>query len=470
MLMKKMIYFSLLFFAIASCEKEAPNNSALNGEKDEKFQDSQSGNKSSSSNDSYLCEAINSSDLDCYDKGALLLNEENDLSSTVCNNLVSNANNFDEAVLEIVLSSQSVITDEDLVSIINHDGITDGTVESILYSQSPLSASVISATQNKRPSIDLSAIASTNDLDKLLCLCEGRMYFAEKIIVTKTCGETSFILESSFSRPLSHSIDPENQEKLAGGCGGKWTCGNSKVTDQGDGITKIQCTIPPETKCAKIIRTEPKSFSPGENGLLGMLSNSNASDFVKGSHILNQESISDNLMSEIIDLACEMNPYVVEVILLTSGKISQDNLIKIINQPAINDVTVTNILAVNSPINSRIGGLVTKLRPGISVSYVNSFADKDMLVTMCCQSITVGSNIIVTEIDNKTHEIMTFDKETIPFGTSALESDISTLAAGGGGKWIKGEVSAATTHPNGSTVTYCVTPPNEKCAKVVKSN
>lgn len=468
--MKKMMYFVGLFVIIAACEKENPNDVALNGQQGEEFQESQSGNKSCGSNDGYLCEAINSSDMDCYDKGALLLNEENDLSSTVCNSLVSNADNFEESVLEVVLSSQSFLSDEDLISIINHDGITDGTVESILYSQSPLSGAVVSATQANRPSIDLSAIASTNGLDKLLCLCEGRMYFAEKIIVTKTCGETSFILENFFSRPLSHSIDPENQEKLAGGCGGKWTCGNSKVTDKGDGISVIQCTVPPETKCAKIIRTEPKSFSSGENGILSMLSNSNASDFVKGSHVLNQESISDNLMSEIIDLACEMNPYVIEVILLTSGKISQDNLVKIINQPAINDATVTNILAVNSPIDNRIGGLITKLRPGISVSYVNSFADKDMLVTMCCQSITVGSNIIVTEIDSKTHEIMTFDKETLSFGTSAQESDINVLAAGGGGKWIKGEVSVSSTHPNGSSVTYCVAPPNVKCAKVVKSN
>ncbi|MGC9332192.1 MAG: hypothetical protein ACP5DZ_10015 [Bacteroidales bacterium] len=126
-----------------------------------------------------------------------------------------------------------------------------------------------------------------------------------------------------------------------------------------------------------------------------------------------------------------------------------------------------NILIVHSPLDENIKKYIKKFRSKISVDYINQFSDKEILLSMCDQTLIIGDRIEIKE-GNRHDEYNVYNKVIINLFSSISEADKAMFLTGGNNsKWVYGELSAHI-GDNGSDIYYCVKPPNKKCLKLAK--
>lgn len=416
--------------------------------------------------DSYLISVIQNTQMNQYEKARILLNEDL-LSTTVCNELLSNSANYDQYIIEVVLASQIELKDEALINLIEKVGINDATVKSILQSKSPLSNTVKSKLTSTRPNINTTDIVQYDNYIKLINMCDQSILYTESLIYSKGSDRSNFLTKNLQSKKFINTTNDSNIAMMISGCGGRWTCGSARVRDEGNGITSIQC-INTSEKCVKIAK-EKKSLSTFDNGIVSVLDDPNLNSFEKTNSILNIENISPELMNEIIDRRTSLNSHSFEIILLSSGKISDSNLAKMIIDPTINESLLRNILIVNTPLSEDSKDLISRFHPSISLSGIANYNNKSLAISLCLGGLLSGDNISINEVSDTNHEISVTNQTIIPFVFSASDPDVATMIAGCGGKWICGEYVYKTKFD--TTVTHaCSAPPNKKCVKVAKTN
>lgn len=464
--MKKVIKPLILFISTSlltiGCQKEkiTPRGVETNSHIESSYE------KAGNQNDSYLIQVINSQNLDAFEKGNELISVRQ-LSDNVLTEFVQKANLFDQYVIEVVLSSQNELFSDLLTAMINNNSITDETLESILISKAPLDANIISELNSNQRNVDINKIQLGNKNVKIVSICANVIIMADAITTLNSCDETVFLLENASTIPLANSCIKSDSDKLraAGGDGG-WTKGRAIIQEEGDD-TYLRCRRPPYSKCAKVIRKNV-SLSNNEIGLLNTLKSSNQSDFQKGKMLLEENEISENLMSEIIDLGCSLDSYVMETVLMSSGKLSEDNLIKVMLSENFSDEMVKNILITNPPLSNRTEGYVLKLRPNLNLSEIQYYYDKSIMIALCCGQIFIGNSVTIEENGHNAHNISIDNESILSFANSISQNNLETMRqVGGGGNWIKGELSWVS--ENNQVSNYiCSRPPNKRCAKVVK--
>lgn len=435
-----------------SCSK---NNDVLEGSSNKELK--------SASNDTYLLSVMNDPDMDQFDKASVLLNE-NQLSSVICKKLI--ADSYNPYIIEVVLASQITLENDVLIDLIEDDDLNDATVLSILRSKSPLSAAVISTLSDNRPGISLSGISKYNNDVKLMSMCDGKVIYTKRLVTSKSKDGTIFMLQDAEELSLANTVGASDLNKMLAGCGGNWTCGDKTVTDKGDGVTIVACLIS-QKKCVKVMQPS-KSLTADDQTIVNLLENESLSDFEKGNQILELDSISPNLMSEIIDHRGSLHSFVFETILLSNGKISEENLIKLIIDEKLNGTLLKNILIVNSPLSADIEALVAKFHPKISLSQVRAFDKSDIALSICALTLISGDEIDIRKTSNTSHEATVTNRVLIPLSSTASSGDIEKMADGcGGSRWVCGELVVTSTQA-GVTKYVCQTPPNDKCLKLSK--
>jgi hypothetical protein len=464
---KSILFYSIIvlgsFSLINSCKKEFPEKNVS------KISSGPSTRGKTTNVDAYLNSVLDDESIDCIEKTNQLIGH-GELSLPICNKLLSKMGEFSPYELEVIFGSQIDLPDQIISKLIESPLISDATLKTILISNTPLSTGNISKVQANRSSILISEINGFNNLEKFICLCDNVMIFGTNVIEVKECNSVTYIIENSFTRTLANGSG-DNSARIAAGCGDGWTCGKltSSSTTYPDGLTVtiVNCSRPPEDKCAKRLK-KSHDLSPQDQGSLNQLRNSNSSDFVNGKHILNLEIISESLMSEIIEMKCDLNPFVFETILLTAGKLSDNNLIKLINQKEqLSDAFITNVLIVNTPLTERVRGEIANIRPDLNLSYVGTFNTKDVVFSFCYKSLIYGDDLTLTDVSNGTKLEFTNGGE-IPMINTADSEEIGDLTTGCGSHYICGELH--TVSGNTTTTIYtCATPPNDhKCLKVAK--
>ena len=416
-----------------------------------------------SSNDTYLISVMNDPDMDQFDKASMLLNETQ-LSSVICKKLI--ADSYNPYIIEVVLATQITLENDVLIDLIEDDGLNDATVLNVLCSKSPLSAPVLSALSDNRPSISLSDISKYNTDIKLMSMCDGKVIYTKRLVTSKSADGTIFMLQDAAERSFANTVSASDLNKMLVGCGGSWTCGDKTVTDKGDGVTIVSCLVS-QKKCVKVLQPS-KSLTADDQSIVDLLDNESLSDFEKGNQILELDSVSPNLMREIIDHRSSLDPFVFETIVLSNGKILEENLTKLIIDEHLNRTLLKNILIVNSPLSAEIKALVTKFHPSISLSQVGAFDESDIALSICALSLISGDEIEIRKTSSTSHEASVTNRVLIPLSSTASSDDIEKMADGcGGSRWVCGELVVTSTHA-GVTKYVCQTPPNDKCLKLSK--
>ncbi|MBN4072396.1 hypothetical protein JYT74_00010 [Crocinitomix catalasitica] len=106
--MKNFIFLTTVAVAVISCKKDDFSGNPLGGSSDGSIFE-ESNTRGSTSSDKYLKDVINDADLNDFEKGNILISN-GELSSTVCQELIVNAGEFDQYVLEIVFGSQRALS------------------------------------------------------------------------------------------------------------------------------------------------------------------------------------------------------------------------------------------------------------------------------------------------------------------------------------------------------------------------
>ena len=416
-----------------------------------------------SSNDAFLLSVLNNNGLDSYDKGSVFLDQDS-LSELVIDSLLSLSIGFDPYVIELILTSQISLTEHSLRSIIDCNYITTPTLLNILYSKTPLSANIEDYLYQKRQT---NINSSYDNYEKIISVCGGGVIYAEKIIEVRDCSTTSFALINPIQRSFNCicNCNDQNINKLFESTGGgKWIRGESTVK-VGDGITWISCKTPPSPKCMKRISTKTNTF-PQDNGIMNFL-NSNTSDYIKGKRLLSEDSLSEYVLLEIINRACYFDKFVTEIVFLNQEQLSDKVIYSLILSPNISDDMLTNILIVNTPLNSKAIELASKVRPNVNVGEINSYSNKKILLSLCSRSLIIGDEIIITTNMNST-SFQVFNIERKYFTSSISDNNLKFLVSGASAdKWILGEEAVVVPRPESTTIA-CTRPPNTKCVKIKK--
>ncbi|MBN4072395.1 hypothetical protein JYT74_00005 [Crocinitomix catalasitica] len=306
-------------------------------------------------------------------------------------------------------------------------------------------------------------------MTKLISFQDGGMFLAESSTKTKSCGEVVHILENVTFRAFGNSISNGNMDILAADCGEGWTCGERKVEEFQPGVLRITCTPPPNIKCVKEVTETETKISGGDNGLLNFLTASSVSDFKKGQMLLNSGDLSQALISEFIDLSCELDPSVVEIVLLANRGLSETNLTKLMLQPksSISDATLTNILIMNTPLSANTQKNVSRLRKDVDLSFINKFNGKVLAIAFTFQQILVGDKLIIEEISKKESSFEFTNLIELSFANPASEEDLGIMTEGCGEGYICRDLVLSKTSPTGTSVFFCsTTPANAKCLEL----
>jgi hypothetical protein len=354
-------------------------------------------------------------------------------------------------------------TDNTLKSIIDCISISTPTILNILYSKAPLTTDVSGYLYNKR---QVNANNSFDNYEKIISVCGGGVIYAEKIIEVSDCNTSKFALINPIQRPFSNTFDCDNQniQKFLAGSGGKWIRGESSVIE-GETITWIECKRPPTPKCMKRI-SEKSLTMPQDNGIINFL-NSNTSDYTKGKRLLSENSLSEYVLLDIINRACYFDKFVTEIVFLNQDHLSEKVIYSLILSPNISDEMLTNILIVNTPLNNKIIEIATKVRPKLNAGILNTYSDKNILLSLCSRALIIGDEIKISFNNNSTtFQVFNIDRKYL--SSSISDNDLKFLVSGASaGTWIYGVESIVITNP-GSTTIACVKPPNTKCVKIKK--
>ncbi len=457
--MKKVIYLLALTAVtggtIAACKKNTVRPSG----KQTSFNQLKS-----TSSDTYLRSVLADNSLGPYEKANIFLNEDL-LSETICRELIASPA-FDAYIIEVVLASQTELSDNVLIDLVRKTSISDATVRSILQSKSPLSGAVKSQLASTRPGISLSDIAKYDERTKLISLCQQGIIYTKRVISSRTANGWSMMLEDAETVHFANHASSANVGIMAAGCGGKWKCGDETTKDIGDGITIVTCLVS-DRKCVKLAKKDASQLSGNDASVVSVLDNASLSAFQKGNAVLNVADFSDALLGEILDRRVDLHPFVFETIMVSAGEISDDNLCRLIIDETLPDPLLKNILIVNTPLSADVKSLVSKFHPDISLTSIAAYDEKDIAVSVCARSLICGDEITLTEVSDTTHELTAKNKIMVAFSATASDSEVAQLVAGCGGRWICGVLSLIT-ESGGLTRYTCVSPPEEKCVKLAR--
>jgi len=421
-------------------------------------------------NDFILLECLNNPELDSYDKGGVFLDQDS-LSENIIDSLLNHSVDIEPFVMELILISQENFTNKSFQAIIDCENIDNPTLENILLTKTPLHNEINDYVFEKR---EMVIEHNYDDYQKLISTCDGGVIFAEKIIEIYDCNSTSFLIVNPTKKSFINlcNCEEENTQKMLNSAGGsKWVKGSRTVqTNSAGDITKVTCDRPPTPKCVKAMpqNIEKGTISQSDNSIINFI-NSNSSDFIKGKKLINEEELSDVVLLELFKKVCDFDQFVFETIFLSQEKLSEKILVNLIMNENIPNEMLTNILIVNSPLEGNILNYIEKFRTDISIDYINQFSEKEILLSMCNQSLIIGDKIEIEQKHNH-KEFKVYNKSVISMYSSISESNKSKFLVGGNNsKWVYGEISAHGGN-SGYDIYICVKPPNKKCLKLAKQN
>ncbi len=414
-----------------------------------------------STNDELLLMCLNDTSMDCYEKGALFLDQDT-LSEEVISELLIKSEEFDPFVIEIILTSQYGFTDNSFASMIDCKSICDLTIENILLSQTPLTSKTIEYLYRER---NMVLDHKYDNLTKIVSACDGGVIYTEKYIEIFDCLSGSIIAFDSQIRPFINNChcNDENIQKLLSGSGSdRWAKGEKKL-DPIPGGQIVKCKRPPEPKCFKRPKESISELSKEDQQLIDLI-NSKETDFEIGKKLLDQDTLSEIVLIELFKKSCDFDKFVMQTVFLTQGKLTEKTLVNILLNENLSADEVTQILVVNTPLDENIIRYLKIFQPEIPLNNITNYNDKSILFSMCDQSLLVGDSIIIDTDQSFTIYNMTEIKIPAPI---TQENKMVLANSAYSKKWIYGERDIISSGPNTDAI-LCLNNPDIKCVKVAK--
>lgn len=419
----------------------------------------------------YLIQRINDPNIDVYDLGKELLDRA-PLKPSVCNALLNRAAQLDDFVEEAVYLASSPLSESLLLNMVASPDIDNDLLEDVLLANAPLPSSVKNATQSQRPSIDLVSIQAVAHQEKLFCLATQEIVTADVIVEHYNCnnGKDQILMLNPSSRACSKTITDQNLLKLASGCGRNWACGELLVIDDDDedgSWTLVRCTLPPEVKCARKIRSADQPIPQNQRNLARQIRNGTGTDVNIAKRILNRQNPSTRLLRLYLDHGCNRDPATIEAALIGSSPLDTDLLLRAVAATQLSDGAIENLLIVNPMLSEQQLLVVKKMRPNIDISAILATQHQTVFYCIADQAILMGDNATIQHFGPLTEiQVTAASSRALADQLSPFELDV--ILAGGGGKWIKGDFVGDITSSNGDVTFQCQRPPNPKCIKLAR--
>ncbi len=415
---------------------------------------------------------INDEALTGSEKTSLLIEYDN-LTPAVALAILERSTEFGLFNMELIFQVCK-ISDDNLIAISKNSYFDDATLSNIIAAQLPIEPQTESRITELRPGIMMRELNVLKDYDKAISLCDLKMIYAPKSYVIYTCAGKSF----KFINPVFRSFvnyaganDVNVVARVRDKDKTEWTLGDKSQssTTGSDGTTvhSISCSTPPNTKCMKIVKQASAELTIDDGELIDLLNDASLNDYEKGAE-LSITDIQAPVMTELINKFCTFDKYVFELITTSNKTMSPDNINRMILNPDISDMLLTNILITNTALKPSSISLMEIARPNLNARYFAGYNSKSKIISLCNTNILVGENLIKSSPDANTTQITIENSESFNFVYQPDPVKVELIRKKKGGTkdtWINGEQSMITTVGNTTTL-KCVEPPSPKCCIV----
>lgn len=415
---------------------------------------------------------INDESLTGSEKTSLLIEYDN-LTHAVTLAVLERFNEFGLFNMELIFQVCEV-SDDDLIAISKNSYFDDATLSNIIAAQLPVEQQTESRITELRPGITMNELNVLKNYDKAVSLCDLKMIYAPKSYVIYTCtGKVFKFVNPVFRSFVNHAEvnDGNAVARVKDKDKTEWTLGDksqsSSTGSDGTTVHTISCSTPPNNKCMKIVKQASSELVIGDRELIDLINDRSLDDYEKGAELIITD-VQAPVMTELINKFCTFDKYVFELIVTSNKSMSPDNINRMILNPDISDMLLTNILITNTPLKPSSVSLMAIARPNLNASYFAGYSIRSKIVSICNTNILVGDNLIKSRPDDNTTQITIENSESFNFVYHPDPVKIQIIRKKKGGAkdvWINGEQSMITTVGNTTTL-KCVEPPSPKCCVV----
>ncbi len=419
---------------------------------------------------------LNDEELSASEKTSLLIEYDN-LTPVVTMAILERSAEFGLFNMEL-LFQVCEISDDNLIAISRNSYFDDATLSNIIAAQLPIERQTESQIVELRPRIMMRELTMLKDYDKAISLCDLKMIYAPKIYVIYARSGKTFKFINPVFRSFANNAGANDVNVVArvrDKDKTEWTLGDksqsSSTGSDGTTVHTISCSMPPNTKCMKIVKQASAALVFGDKALIDLLNDASLGDYEKGAE-LSVTDIQAPVMEELINKFCTFDKYVFELLTTSNKSMSEDNINRMILNPDISDMLLKNILITNTPLESSSVSLVGVARPNLNVGYFAQYDTKSKIISMCNTNILVGENLEKTNPAANTTVMVLENSERFNFVYQPDPVKVELIRRKKGGTkdtWVYGEQSMIATVGNTTTL-KCVEPPSPKCCSIKTAN
>lgn len=207
-------------------------------------------------------------------------------------------------------------------------------------------------------------------------------------------------------------------------------------------------------------------MNSNDNFLCDVIMDESKTSFEKGKILLDEENLSELVITTLINNSNKFDQYVIELIFTTQEKINDPLLISLINRPDILDGTLKSILLANAPLSQNLKTEISTKRSNINLSEIDNQNKYERLISVCENTIYYAKKIYVIEnCDATTFVLEDCVARTIFNNSTDLNKEKMFSSEGGG--WTRGSAKV-TDKGDGIVRVQCSRPPYPKCCKVIQ--